>query len=281
MPGGIRAFQIFYDDETKALLDPDFEPLDNSRNERPDWYEYWPIRAFLSNTRLDDSAYYGFLSPRFFEKTRLGGRKVMEFLQQADGADVVTFSPFPCHAAAFFNVFEQGEFFHRGLYDVASEFFGEFGGGANLDALVMHSGNTVYSNFFFAKARFWKSWKGILDRLFELAETRTSRLYIPMKEPLEYAKEDGTTTVAQMKVFIMERAVSFLLAAGEEFAVRNYPPFELPMSPKFAGKRDVVVALDALKLAFCRTGDPSHLRRFREERKKVFAEIWPGLSLRL
>jgi len=280
MAVGIRAFQVFYDDKTRALLDPEFEPLDNSKNERPDWYEYWPIRAFLSGARLDDSAYYGFLSPRFFEKTRLSARKVMDFLRRADGADVVTFSPFPCHAAVFFNVFEQGEFFHRGLYDVAGEFFGEFGG-TNLDALVMHSGNTVYSNFFFARARFWKSWKMILDRLFELAETRTSPLYIPLKEPLEYAKEDGTTTVAQMKVFVMERAISFLLATGEGFTAKNYPPFDLPLSPKFAGKLDIVVALDALKLAFCRTGDPSYLRRFREERKKVFAEVWPGLSPRL
>jgi len=34
----------------------------------------------------------------------------MDFLRQAGDADIVTFSPFPCHAAVFVNVFEQGEF---------------------------------------------------------------------------------------------------------------------------------------------------------------------------
>jgi len=43
---GLRVFQIHYDAASRAALDPDFEPLDNSRSERPDWYEYWPIRQF-------------------------------------------------------------------------------------------------------------------------------------------------------------------------------------------------------------------------------------------
>src|SRR5882757_1569084 len=212
MAGEVRAFQIFYNDRTRALLDPDFEALDNSKNERPDWYEYWPIRTFLSENRLNDSTYYGFLSPLFFQKTGLTGKKVMDFLRQAGDADIVTFSPFPCHAAVFVNVFEQGEFFHQGLYDVARRFFGEFDRGMDFDALVTHSRNTVFSNFFFAKSKFWNSWKRVLNR------------------QLEYSKEDGSVTLAQMKVFVMERAVSFMLAADGAFTAKNFPPFEMPLS---------------------------------------------------
>jgi len=217
MASEIRAFQIFYNDKTRALLDPDFEPLDNSKNERPDWYEYWPIRTFLSESRLKDSTYYGFLSPLFFQKTDLTGKKVMDFLRQAGDADIVTFSPWPCHAAVFVNVFEQGEFFHKGLYEIAKQFFEEFNRGVDFDDLVTHSRNTVFSNFFFAKPKFWNLWKGVLDRLFELSEVRTSPLYSQLNKQLEYAKDDGSVTLAQMEVFVMERAVSFLLAAGEVF----------------------------------------------------------------
>ena len=78
MTGEVRAFQIFYNEKSRALLDPDFEPLDNLKNERPDWYEYWPIRNYLMQNRLDESAYYGFLSPNFYEKTRLAGSQVKE-----------------------------------------------------------------------------------------------------------------------------------------------------------------------------------------------------------
>ena len=39
--------------------------LDNLRNERPDWREYWPIRRFLLEGTPDPDAFYGFFSPRF------------------------------------------------------------------------------------------------------------------------------------------------------------------------------------------------------------------------
>src|SRR5437773_6522768 len=93
----IHAFQIFYNDATKASLDPDFEPLDNSANERPDWYEYWPMRSYFSANALDESAYYGFFSPLFFRKTQLSGKQVMAFASQAGEVDAITFSPHPCH----------------------------------------------------------------------------------------------------------------------------------------------------------------------------------------
>lgn len=50
----IRVFQIFYNEETRASLDPDFEPLDNSDSERADWYEYWLKLAFAGT---DDPNY--------------------------------------------------------------------------------------------------------------------------------------------------------------------------------------------------------------------------------
>jgi hypothetical protein len=89
----IRALQIFYNDATRAALDPEFEPLDNTNSERPDWYEYWPMRRFFSQNTLDPETYYGFLSPKFHIKTGLSGRQVKDFVASNDNADVVTFSP--------------------------------------------------------------------------------------------------------------------------------------------------------------------------------------------
>jgi hypothetical protein len=48
-----QIFQIFYDAQTKKSLDPDFLPLDNLENSRPDWREYWPMRNYLLNNALD------------------------------------------------------------------------------------------------------------------------------------------------------------------------------------------------------------------------------------
>jgi len=84
-----------------------------------------------------------------------------------------------------------------------------------------------------------------------------------------------------MKIFVMERAVSFMLAAEGAFTTKNFPPFEMPLSSTFSGNLPGVVLLDGLKVAFSKTGDPHFLRLFKQERNKAFAAIWPGRSPRL
>jgi hypothetical protein len=274
MTADIRGFQIFYDDKTRAMIDPDFEPLDNSAAERPDWYEYWPIRKYLAGTRLERAAYYGFLSPMFFEKTRLTGRQVRDFLAGSGDADVVTFSSFPCQGACFINVFEQGEFFHRGLIDAASRFFREVAPGTRVEDLVTHSRNTVFSNFFFAKPRFWALWSGILDRLFDFSENPESALCTALRSTVDYRRGDGVKQATQMKIFVMERAVTFLLATTPSFTVRNFPPFQMPITPGFRYLVDEIRRLDALKLAFAETGDPRTLELFRELQKPTIKVGW-------
>jgi hypothetical protein len=74
--------------------DHDLLPLNNTANERRDWFEYWTMRTFLRTQPLDESAFSGFLSPRFKSKTNLSGREVHEFIHRhGDTADVLLFTP--------------------------------------------------------------------------------------------------------------------------------------------------------------------------------------------
>jgi hypothetical protein len=275
MPSRIHAFQIFYSESTRASLDPDFEPLDNSANERPDWYEYWPMRRYFRANALDESAYYGFFSPLFYQKTRLSAKQVIEFASQAGEAEVITFSPHPCHSACFYNVFEQGANCFPGFLDVATQFLRDLDPAVRLDALVNDSRNTVYSNYFLAKPRFWNLWNGVFNRAFELADTPGSPLREALNRPVEYAKNDGETKPAQMKIMLMERMVSLMLATGD-FKTRNYSPFAMPLSAPFAGRLTELIGLDALKIAYRETGDQQFLRLFAEQRDKLLGAAWFG-----
>src|SRR5437899_11446699 len=261
----IHAFQIFYNDATKASLDPDFEPLDNSANERPDWYEYWPMRSYFSTSALAESAYYGFFSPLFFRKTQLGGKQVMAFASQAGEADAITFSPHPCHGACFYNVFEQGANCFPGFLDAATRFLHALDPAIRLDALVNDSRNTVYSNYFLAKPRFWSLWNGVFNRLFELAETPGSPLHEALTRPVEYAKDDGETKPAQMKIMVMERVVSLMLASGA-FKTRNYPPFPFPSARPLAGALLDPVPVMPRNTPKCSTAD-GHFRRHSQSQR--------------
>ncbi len=111
--------QILNHYTSPQTLDHGFLVLDNSANERPDWYEYWPIRKFLLRETLDEDAYYGFLSPKFALKTNLSAGAVRQFIDAADGADVLLFSPSIHNTAYYWNVFDHGEAEHPGLKGVS------------------------------------------------------------------------------------------------------------------------------------------------------------------
>ena len=104
----VHLYQIPYSAPTLAQVEPGYRVLDNLANERPDWFEYWPIRRFLLAHALDDDAFYGFFSPKFGRKTLLSHDDVSRFVRaSAAQADVVLFSPQPDMGAFFLNVFEQ------------------------------------------------------------------------------------------------------------------------------------------------------------------------------
>lgn len=275
MAGSARIFQIFYDAASRAALDPDFEPLDNSGSARADWYEYWPIRRFLRENRLEPGTLYGFFSPLFRSKTALEGRQVKAFVAQAAEADVVTFSPHPCHGAVFYNVFEHGNNCFPGFLEVATRFVADAAPGLRLEDVVNDSRNTVYSNYFVARPVFWEAWNAVCERLFAHAEDPASPLHEPLNREVRYAKDDGEAKPAQMKIFVLERVASLLLAT-RRFAVRNYPAFAMPLSAPFVGHLPELVALDALKIAYAQTRDANFLQQFMQRRDRLASLAWGG-----
>jgi len=274
----VRAFQIFYNEATRAQLDPDFEPLDNLSNERPDWAEYWPMRRWFAANAMDESTLYGFFSPRFFGKTQLKARQVLEFARAAGDADVVTFSPHPCHSTCFFNVFEQGANFIPGLLEAATAFIRDIAPDFRLDQLCNDSRNTVFCNYFVARPRFWREWQRLFARLFEVCETPGTPLHALLARPVRYGKDFGDTAPAQMKVMVMERMPSLILSS-RAFRVRNFAPLAMPLNPNFEGRRHELVALDALKMAYVETGEAQFLQQFVDRRNQLLAAVFPdGMS---
>ena len=271
MAGRVRVFQLYYDAATRASVDPRFEPLDNTGSARPDWYEYWPIRNFLSSQVLDDATHYGFLSPQFFTKTRLHGDQVLDFAMRSADADVITFSPHPDHSAVFYNVFEQAANFFPGFLEVATAFLRELDPSFSLQQLVNHSGNTVYSNYFLAKPRFWREWSAVSGRLFDFAEGPASPLREGLNREIRYRKDDGEAKPSQMKVMLMERIAPLLLSSGA-FRIASYDCFAMPLSRAFVGHVEELRELDALKLAYVTRGDAKALRQFVERRDALLAQ---------
>jgi hypothetical protein len=245
----IIIYQILNHYTKREDLDPDCLVLDNSSNERPDWYEYWPIRKFLLNESLHDDVFYGFLSPRFKQKTNLSAAAVRDFVnrESCQAADIVLFSPSLHLTAYYWNVFQYGEFCHPGLVNVATQFFKRIGQPTNLTDLVTHSRNEVYSNYIIAKPRFWRAWLHITEQLIAIAEAPADPLGAELRKQTSYRGHRD----AQMKIFIMERVPTWLLARNSEFISRVRDPFVVRSR---IYKLPGAIICDALKIAYVTNG---------------------------
>jgi len=240
----MHLFQIQNHYTPREDLDPGFEVLDNSANERPDWFEYWPIRNFLVNQPLDEDAFYGFLSPKFKHKTNLSAAQVRQFIAAVPVAtDVVLFSPSIHNSAYFQSVFEHGEEEHPGLAGVAVRLFDRLGLRLDLDNFISDSRNTVHSNYFIAKPKFWRAWLGITERLYAIAEAPDDPLGAELRTLTSYR---GSNSVP-MKIFVMERIATWLLVTNPGFVAQVRDPFAA--RARFY-KLPVAIVCDALKIAY-------------------------------
>lgn len=257
-----RIYQIFYSEQTRRNLDAGFIPLDNS-NRRPDWCEYWPIRNYLIDEPLDSDTYYGFLSPKFRSKTGLMAADVHRFLNDsADAApDIVTFSPFFDAAALFPNIFLQGADSHLEVWPAFVESARLLVPGIDLDTLVMDSTNTVFCNYFLAKPPFWRHWLSKAERIFQIAEQSNTPFAQALNQTTNHSS--GPTAV---KVFVIERLLSLILATEPQWRVKSFNPMCLPLNyPGADWIGEQLIMLDALKMAAVATG--------RSEYMQVFASL--------
>ncbi len=241
----IQIHQIFYSDETRGQLDPGFIPLDNLMNERPDWREYWPIRRhLLVNPPVGDD-FMGFFSPKFHEKTGLSASDVTNFVAQLPrDTDVVLFSPFFDQIAAYWNVFEHGMNHHPGMFETFKLTSEMLVPGVILESLATDSRNTVFSNFFVARAPFWKEWLAKNEVLFAIAEDGASGLAKRLNANVNY--RDGHV---QAKVFVMERVATLMLVTHPAWRTKVHDPLLRPIDGLFEPFRLELICLDALKIA--------------------------------
>lgn len=274
----VHIYQILNHYTPRHELDPGFDVLDNSANERPDWYEYWPIRKFLLSELLDEDAFYGFLSPKFRLKTNLTSTRVRDFIANADAAtDVFLFSPSIHNSAYFLNVFEHGESEHPGLAKVALRFFERIDPSVRTAELVSDSRNTVHSNYFIAKPRFWRAWLEVNERMFAIAETPNDPLGEMLRAPTAYR---GRAEV-HMKIFIMERVATWLLTRDSSFVAQARDPFAARAR---IYKLPVAVVCDALKIAYATQGRGQYRDVFylvRNLRRLLNFQVRVGGALRL
>ena len=267
----IHLHLIAYNTATEAsVAKSGFLALDNMGNERPDWYEYWPIRRQLLNVPMVEGDWYGFFSPKFGAKTQLDYAATQAFIANADAnqqADVVLFSPQPDMGANFLNVFEQAEVFDAGFIRAAKDFLKTCGLDVPLEGIVMDSRQTVFSNYFAAKPPFWREWFALTEALFAICENKGHPLNAALCHQTTYGVD------AQRKVFLLERLASLLLVLRPSYRTVAYNPYGMGWSmSKFRDNPNNAYINDALKMAFRELGFPQYMDAFNAMRNQFISK---------
>jgi hypothetical protein len=261
--------QIFYSEQTRAELDQGFIPLDNIANERPDWREYWPIRSYLMRNELAEHDLYGFLSPKFKEKTGLTAQQVRSFaLQTAHDIDVLIFSPYIDQSALFVNTFEHAETIHPGIWDVAQNVIDALGLRIDLRTVVMNSSTAIFCNFFAAKPKFWRRWLELNERMFQIAESNDTDLARRLNALTSYPRGS-----LPMKIFIQERIASLILATDPEWKTRAYNPYQLPTLLQRSDLEFNFLMCDALKIGYRITGFREYMVTYDRLREQISRKL--------
>lgn len=262
----IHLFHIGYSDETVQLKEPGYELLDNRRNERPDWYESWPIRQYLKQVVLDESSYYGFFSPKFRMKTGLGYADVLaQIVNSAPDIDAFVICPQPEVGAFFLNPFHGSELTDKGALATAQAIFDLAQIELDLTTTIIDSALLSFSNYVVAKPAFWRRWLHVVDIIYAAADEHKfgSSIANALCHVTQYNDN------AQRKVFLIENIASALFAA-DDMKVKSIPIIEAltVKGVMYPFKREAQLC-DALKIAARTSGESHFLSEFHATAQTV------------
>ena len=264
----IHIFQLYNDEASREMLDPGFLPMEIKGKLRPDWREYWGIRGYFLENLLEESSYYGFFSPLFKIQTHLTAEKALAFMNEQPGADIYTFSPSVVDSACYLNVFQQGEESYSGMLAIVEDFFKRIDIPIDFKLLINDFRTTVFCNYIVAKPIFWRTWFAITERIFDIAEHEKSSL----NERLNAVTNHGNSLM-QIKVFVIERIASAVLALTPNLKVVNYL---MPLLPRlYYPCRDELRMLNALKIAYMTSQREHYLRDYFSLREEVLSRCDP------
>jgi hypothetical protein len=164
------------------------------------------------------SPYFGWVSPKFYDKCKLRGTEFIQWINDNPGYDAYFINPFPQLQYLHFNAWEQGEYWQSGLMDRADFLFKAAGLDIKTGCLPRNTRDTLlYGNFWVANERFWRKFMAFVGAL------TTAIAGLPEDEQKLFFSHAPHCTVAPYYPFIFERMFSTFITIDKSFGCLPYP----------------------------------------------------------
>lgn len=161
-------YQIQYGDNVIGKFDSEFICYDCREFPESEKREIAHMQRFFHQGiwRRSDVSHFGLVSPKFNIKTGLTGFDFKNWIKLNPGYDVYFINPFPQLQYFHFNVWEQGEYWHPGLKELADLLFESANLNLKVEGLPRNSRNTLlYSNYWVGNELFWRKFIAFVDKL--------------------------------------------------------------------------------------------------------------------
>jgi hypothetical protein len=254
----INLFRMPRHDGAALPADAGWSDLPAGGDAAAGWGDYPALRHYLLGNEIDEDALYGFFPFDFSAITRLSPTDIRAFIAGQPDRDVYTFFPFVQDAACFLNVFEQGEAAFPGISAAAQAYLDEIGLPVSVADLVMDFSDTVHAGHVVARPVFWRTWFGLTEKIFEVAEDADDPLAEKFNAP------------PGMKQALTDRMAALVLRLDQSLSTAAFDIFGMPCSDSaYLRYWDRLAPLDAAKAAFRRTGERRHLDEFLASRDRL------------
>lgn len=254
----IKIYQNYFLQEQLGNLDPAFVPFDNTSNKEPQLREYPIIRSLYDSQPKDPDHYWGLMSWKFTEKTRLTGQQFVDWIASNAGYDMYFVHPLVAleNIGRYRNPFAEAEQNNPGI-------------SAFIDAVMMdilkiqtseirtisyHPKHFSYCSFYVGNSTFWDAWIAFADNIISEVK-KVPKLNNFLFESTISHHELGKKVRLINFSFVMERLINlFTYLHSHEIKLLYHPLPDDPMWGAVVREKEQGVYRDAYHV-------PSILRR--------------------
>jgi hypothetical protein len=213
-----KIFQVCFDEEQLRTVHHLFTPFDNTKNERPELREYHNLMRIFYEGHTKDVDLWGAFGSRWRRKLRVNASEIISQIENNPGHDVYLFNHCRVQGALTKNVWQQGEFHHKGITQVAKKALFICGYQENYVNEIMADKETVYSHYIVASNHFWKEY------LLFLIKIKDALSNLPPEEKRLFESSANYVRDGSLNLFpfIIERMLSTYLV------MNNFNVYHMP-----------------------------------------------------
>lgn len=201
-------YQIAYSIGTTEPSHPDFKIFNQIGNPYEDLRETkHMIDFFEAGFVKDDNQFYGLVSPKFIRKMKICFSTISNFINENSDYDLIVLNSDPKWSYFYLNVWDQGEFFHKGLIKTACLVNQN---NKIIDFNARHDKEkSSYSNYWVGKYSFWEKYIQYLKDVDHLINN------LPIDKKQLFFKK-ASNHFAPIYPFVLERMLSNFLTAHKD-----------------------------------------------------------------